>query len=192
MACAAFLGLSINIGISANYRSAPVTAWVAIACIVVGGCFLTLSNVGISVAIERDWVTEIAKGQPDGTLTRLNTWIRRTDLITKLLAPLFISLLTTAVSYTFAIAFTMGFAGLTLVFELYWLQVVFRQFPALAEGDKHRITRNNATRAPHNRALLVSVLQRFSAGPKDWLEFAKMPVFPSVVAISLLYLTVLS
>lgn len=73
-------------------------------------------QIGISVAVERDWVTTIAKG--DGaTLTRLNTYLRRVDLLSKLLAPLFVSLLTTAASYTFACAFLLGFAAGSMVFE---------------------------------------------------------------------------
>jgi len=43
--------------------------------------------------------------------------LRRIDLLSKLLAPLFVSLLTTAASYTFAAAFLLGLAVGASVFE---------------------------------------------------------------------------
>lgn len=56
-----------------------------------------IRQIAISVSIERDWVTVIAEASSN-RLTRLNTWLRRIDLISKLVGPLFVSLLTTAVS----------------------------------------------------------------------------------------------
>lgn len=49
--------------------------------------------------------------------TTINSYLRRVDLLAKLLAPLFVSLLTTTVSYTFASAFLLGFAAGSMVFE---------------------------------------------------------------------------
>ena len=122
-----------------EYRHAPAGAWVAFAAITVLGSVLGLANIGTSVAVERDWVTTVClatRDDGDGALTRLNTYMRRIDLLSKLLAPLFTSLLTTVASYTFAVAFLMGFAGLTLLFELWWIEVVFDYFPVLAASDK--------------------------------------------------------
>jgi solute carrier family 40 (iron-regulated transporter), member 1 len=90
--------------------------WTLFAVIVLCGCVLKLATVGISVAVERDWVTVIADGNSDH-LTRLNTYLRRIDLLSKLVAPLFVSLLTTVVSYPFAIAFLLGFGIVSMVFE---------------------------------------------------------------------------
>lgn len=50
-------------------------------------------------------------------LTRLNTYLRRIDLLAKLLAPLYVSLLTTAASFVFSAAFLLGFALVSMVFE---------------------------------------------------------------------------
>jgi iron-regulated transporter 1 len=77
---------------------------------------LKLATIGITVAIERDWVTVIAEGNSDH-LTRLNTYIRRIDLLSKLLAPLFVSLLTTVSSYPLSVAVLLGFGMLGLIFE---------------------------------------------------------------------------
>jgi solute carrier family 40 (iron-regulated transporter), member 1 len=90
--------------------------WTLFAVIVLSGCVLKLATTGISVAIERDWVTIIADGDSE-KLTRLNTYLRRIDLLSKLVAPLFVSLLTTVASYSFSAAFLLGFGIISMVFE---------------------------------------------------------------------------
>ncbi|KAF8964562.1 hypothetical protein BDZ97DRAFT_891415 [Flammula alnicola] len=62
--------------------------WIFFTMIVLAGCVMKLSDIAMSVAIERDWVTAIASNS-DARLTRLNLWMRRIDLGCKLLAPLF-------------------------------------------------------------------------------------------------------
>ena len=125
--------------------------------------------------------------------------MRRIDLLTKLLAPLFTSLLTTAASYTFATAFLMGFAALTLVFEIFWIQVVYRCFPSLLETDRKLASGqsseepDNAKTSPSPPSTRVSTMRHKAFSTfRDWKEFSQMPVFASSVSISLLYLTVLS
>lgn len=194
-ACSAvFLGLFLGLG-RMDYRHAPASAWIGFALITLCGSSLGLANIGTSVAVERDWVTTISLQQDEATLTRLNTYMRRIDLICKLLAPLWTSLLTTAASYTFAVAFLMGFAALTLAFELWWIQVVFKKFPILAETDRpvKALTAGEAGQQTATPADAQSrPKHRILALYHDWAEFAKMPVFASSAAISLLYLTVLS
>lgn len=164
----------------------------AFAIIAIFGSLLGLANIGTSVAVERDWVTAISLQRDEATLTRLNTYMRRIDLLCKLLAPLWTSLLTTAASYTFTVAFLMGFAGLTLAFELWWIQVVFHKFPILAESDK-LVKRSEGPAEPAVPATNANRYKdRILTLQRDWTEFAKMPVFASSAAISLLYLTVLS
>ncbi|KPV76171.1 uncharacterized protein RHOBADRAFT_34793 [Rhodotorula graminis WP1] len=165
-----------------------------------------LATIGISVAVERDWVTCIAQG--DGAkLTQLNTYLRRIDLLSKLLAPLFVSLLTTAASYTFAAAFLLGLAVGATIFEWTWINIVYRRFPMLAE------TKPTPEAAPAvdelaadppadrpSRARLQVMIARLPgrirlhvvAEGRNWLAFIRAPVFFSSLAISLLYLTVLS
>lgn len=225
---AAFLGLFVDVKPSrfSNYKDAPAQAWIAFAVIVIVGCVMSLANIGITVAVERDWVTQISAGMPkedEGrTLTKLNTYIRRIDLLSKLLAPLFVSLLTTAASYTFSVAFVMGFAALTLLFELWWIQIVFKQFPSLTQnqgGTRERLAARAAAveevtePASANDAVMDAAeqvtytpnhkededdhgkrlsVQRFRSILKDWKDFSQLPVFTSTIAISLLYLTVLS
>jgi iron-regulated transporter 1 len=199
IACSAvFLGLFLTLR-RMDYKTAPASAWVAFSLITIFGSLLGLANIGTSVAVERDWITAISLQQDEATLTRLNTYMRRIDLLCKLLAPLWTSLLTTAASYTFAVAFLMGFAGFTLAFELWWIQVVFNRFPILAETDKlvkrsDMATDQAVTPDPDNEAKRATKKpkDRVITLYKDWREFAQMPVFASSAAISLLYLTVLS
>ena len=60
--------------------------WSIIVLTTVFSSITVLANTGITVAVERDWVTAIARGQND-QLTMLNTWMRRIDLFSKLVAP---------------------------------------------------------------------------------------------------------
>ncbi|OCH89023.1 hypothetical protein OBBRIDRAFT_733305 [Obba rivulosa] len=161
------------------------------ALIVVAGCVHNLANVTISVSIERDWVTVIASGSSDN-LTTLNTYMRRIDLLCKLLAPLFVSLLTTAASYTFAAYFLCGIEGATMLFELLWISVVYRRFPMLKGAQVARdALLQERVHDPHRhqmRRVQVSLKNHLL----DWIEFVHHPVFLSSLSISCLYFTVLS
>ncbi|GAA5880508.1 hypothetical protein JCM3774_000631 [Rhodotorula dairenensis] len=168
---------------------------------------LNLASIGISVAIERDWVTTVAQG--DGAiLTRLNTYLRRVDLLAKLLAPLFVSLLTTAVSYTFASAFLLGFAAGSMVFEFLWINIVYRRLPSLhaqpspkfgpAKGSDGKVV--DSAVLPAQAVARTSkwftssgrIRVRLLAEWNNWRTFVRNPIFYSSLSISLLYLTVLS
>lgn len=188
--CSVFLGLLLHIGDIGDYRNAAAGVWAAFAGIVALGCILSLANVGISVAIERDWVTAIAQQCGDDSLTRLNTWIRRIDLLSKLLAPLLTSLFTATISYPFAVAATMVVAGVTLIFELWWIRIVHSRFSILAETDKTTDRTSALVEKVTTRSQCSTA--RFMSAYRDWRQFAAMPIFPSVVAVSLLYFTVLS
>ncbi|GAA5840724.1 hypothetical protein JCM5353_005745 [Sporobolomyces roseus] len=173
------------------------------ATITILSALLNLATIGISVAVERDWVTCIAQG--DGAvLTKLNTYLRRIDLLSKLVAPLFVSLLTTAVSYTFAAAFLLGFAIVSLCFEFIWIEIVYRRLPILADSPRSK-PQSQADQAPTHSSptsprsflsrinLFIERLKlRIVSEAKDWVIFIRAPVFFSCLSISLLYLTVLS
>jgi iron-regulated transporter 1 len=89
-----------------------------LALVVMAGCGHTLASIALGIAIERDWATVISDGDSEA-LTTLNASLRRIDLLCKLASPLFVSLLTTAASYTFALAFLVGFDLLGMAFELF-------------------------------------------------------------------------
>lgn len=112
--------------------------WSMFAAITCLGCFLILCNVGVSVSIERDWVTSISQGS-SRRLTRMNAIMRRIDLLSKLLAPLFVSLLTTAAGHPTSCIILLAISAGTTVFELSFIGTVFRRFSVLGrEESAHR------------------------------------------------------
>ncbi|KAI9057750.1 hypothetical protein FKP32DRAFT_1583054 [Trametes sanguinea] len=172
------------------------------ALIILAGCVHNLAGVTISVAVEREWVTSIAMDS-SSHLTTLNTNMRRIDLLCKLLAPLFVSLLTTVASYRFAAIFLCAVEVACMLFELLWIEIAYRRFPALREAQAARESarrvhsREDLPQDPNQRpAFYVSLIQgmlgRMKATLRDWREFAQYPIFLSSIAISCLYLTVLS
>ncbi|GAA5914652.1 uncharacterized protein JCM6883_001031 [Sporobolomyces salmoneus] len=190
-----FLISFLEIGPQETKRKRLLDGFFAIITIL--SALLNLATIGISVAVERDWVTCIAQGN-GAILTKLNTYLRRIDLLSKLVAPLFVSLLTTAVSYTFAASFLLGFALISLCFEFIWIKIVYRRLPILAETQKSPSAAevpkpSTTTKPPLSLSLLGERLKlRIVSELKDWLIFIRSPVFFSCLSISLLYLTVLS
>ena len=183
--------------------------WPLFVPIVIFGCVLKLATVGMNVCIERDWVMTVA-GDDDYALVRLNTALRRIDLICKLTAPLFVSLLTATVKYKTSVVILLGFGLLSMLFEFLFVKVVYERFPALSGPRPARARIDGPDHARSRRILFFTssvdwVLQQV----KDWKEFTRHPIFISrpvnvvaaaelihilkaSIAISLLYLTVLS
>ncbi|KAI0800641.1 Ferroporti-1 [Fomes fomentarius] len=169
--------------------------------IVIGGCIHTVAGTTISVAVEREWVTTIA-GSSSSHLTMLNTYMRRVDLFCKLVSPLFVSLLTSVASYRFAAIFLCGVEGACMLFELIWITISYGRFPTLREAQAARsATRREAPVEQQETpssvvdtllVLWVKLRKRLKETIVDWREFAHYPVFLSSLAISWLYLTVLS
>lgn len=63
-----------------------MAVWAIIITTAVCSSITTLANTGLTVAVERDWVMTIGQGQ-ERHLTLLNTYMRRIDLFSKLVAP---------------------------------------------------------------------------------------------------------
>ncbi len=166
----------------------------------------SLSNVGTSVTIERDWVTTIADGSPR-RLSRLNKYMRRIDLLSNLLSPLFVSALTTA-DYRLSAAILLGISGVTFIFEMTFLPFVFRRFATtlgraeetaraavearVAQKAEEAAANANLPRVPHFTRIRRSFGASLRRLAQDWAEFLRMPIFASSVSISLLYMSTLS
>ncbi|KAK4048612.1 hypothetical protein OIO90_005782 [Microbotryomycetes sp. JL221] len=112
---ALFLVLFLNLKGDSSAKT-----WTIFATIVVCSSLLGLATIGISVSIERDWVTTISQGS-SAHLTFMNVWMRRIDLVCKLSAPLFASALAAGVSYPFAIAFLLGYSLVSCAFQFWFL-----------------------------------------------------------------------
>jgi solute carrier family 40 (iron-regulated transporter), member 1 len=128
---------------------------------------------------------------------------------------LFVSLLTTAVSYPFSLYFQLCAVTVSVAYELVMVAYVYRRFPILAvgEGEKRTVQPAGSTRASTQRPintlvhkLRIEIVQMC----KDIIEFSRLPIFLSAylpviflgwsayvertgsISISLVYLTTLS
>ncbi|KAG8784481.1 hypothetical protein FRC12_018651 [Ceratobasidium sp. 428] len=186
--------------------------------VTLSGCGLKLATVGMNVCVERDWVLAIASSSAqtatehssvsqftspqnhgidstDRILLQLNTTLRRIDLVCKLVAPLFVSLLTSTVGYRFSAVVLLGVGVITAVFETVFAGVVYAKFPMLAQ-PRPRHGEGQESRGDASG----SVLQRIVSGSqewarqqiRDWNDFVRHPIFISSLSISLLYFNVLS
>lgn len=197
-ACGAYAGSLVLLyhprwGLENDLRT-PLAAGM-FAVVIICGCIQNLAGVTISVAIERDWVTVIADGS-SAHLTTINTYMRRIDLLCKLLAPLFVSLLTTAASYTFAAYFLCGVEIVCMIFELVWISIVYSRFPTLKAAQAAKTAARQENRPPRRGdripALMNTIELHMKNSLSDWKEFVHHPIFLSSLAISCLYFTVLS
>ncbi|KAH7920921.1 hypothetical protein BV22DRAFT_1198573 [Leucogyrophana mollusca] len=158
------------------------------------GAVLKVSTVCLTISIERDWASTISLGHSQ-RLVKLNTWIRRVDLVCDLVSPLFVSGLTAGVSYSFATAFLAGMTVVSFLLEMILSGVTYRRFPELS-------TSRTAGAIKVDRAPAVSGTSSFSRwffdrlDPReiirDFQEFRKLPVFYTSLSIASIYLTVLS
>ncbi|SPO22174.1 related to ferroportin 1 [Ustilago trichophora] len=189
---------------------ANIRPWAIFGAITLLGIGVMLSNVGVSVGVEREWVTIISDGS-SARLTRLNAIMRRIDLISKLVSPLFVSALTSTMSYTLAAVVLLAVNAVTGVFELVFVGIVYRRFPSLAADERASIARRQG--AAENRtsdeqlataqsgksrlnrfftkvakSLTDDVRQQY----RDWKLFVRLPIFLTSLCISLLYMSVLS
>ncbi|KAK0220476.1 hypothetical protein IW262DRAFT_1027228 [Armillaria fumosa] len=158
-------------------------------CSSLPSCYLALSSSWLLCAssIERDWATTIGQGDTV-RLMKVNTWLRRIDLICKLISPLFVSMLTTAVSYRFATALLCGVAVVTAYIEIPLSQIVYNLFPALESEYQQRLVNTlDAGQKMHNQRW-IDPGRTF----RDWREFSRLPVFYTSLSISSIYFTVLS
>jgi len=166
--------------------------WILYFLVVLSSCVMKLSDIAMSVAIERDWVMTIAAGS-DAHLTTLNLCLRRIDLGCKLIAPLFTALLTSTIGNT-RTAFVLGGIALGgLGFELLWIDIVWKRFPILSaihprEGQAQDTEANRTS----SRFSFKTLTDWAKASYHDCGMFVRNPVFPSSLAISLLYLNTLS
>lgn len=185
-----------NGGKGPQQAKANLAPWSILAAITLLGIGVILSNIGVSVGVEREWVTIISDGS-SARLTRLNAIMRRIDLISKLVSPLFVSALTSRMSYEWtAVVLFVG--------------IVYRRFPALGVDQRAAVARrqNRSTpssveqqKQPKNkkgrvarstRRILKSVAGDINQQLSDWNLFIRLPILLTSLCISLLYMSVLS
>lgn len=112
----------------------------------------------------------------------MNTYLRRVDLLCKLLAPLFVSLLTSTISYPVSVMIFLGIAIVTLVFELVWINVVWRRFHILSVEESRR---PDVVQSSRDNGELRSPIRKFQRviqqQVENFKELAGLPVFLSTL-----------
>ncbi|GAB4833250.1 Solute carrier 40 member 2 [Ancistrocladus abbreviatus] len=178
------------------------------------GAVGVLSTLAGTILIEREWVVVISEDQPPGVLTKLNSVIRRIDLVCKLFAPVFSGFIISFVSLT-ASAIALAVWNIVSVCLQYCLLIsVYNGIPALSEKERRIASSTNdpeqSTADPEltqsrlsqvandsvvaentgRRGIIEKVLKLpcFNA----WKVYLKQDVVLPGVALALLYFTVLS
>ncbi|KAF5179160.1 Solute carrier family 40 member [Thalictrum thalictroides] len=182
----------------------------------ISGAVGVLATLAGTLLVEREWVVVISNGQPPEALTRMNSVIRRIDLVCKLFAPVvsgfiisFISLKDSAVTFTLW--------NIVSVLIIYWLlSSVYNGIPALTENNQKRNARfppNDSIESPprlqETKSLLPHkgsdsamrendwkhhIIERFSKIPyvQAWTVYLQQDVVLPGIALALLFFTVLS
>ncbi|PVG00035.1 hypothetical protein CPB86DRAFT_730384 [Serendipita vermifera] len=178
---------------SPGSHSTRPAVYVILVLIIIASSILGLATAGINVALQRDWVVTISQGS-HALLTKLNTYLRRVDLLCKLLAPLFVSLLTTTISYSGAVAFYLALAAVTLAAEQILVKVIWNHFGILAieEKERHEKKKQQEVSSRDQQKRFMGFKEGLHQQGKDVKEFITLPVFLSSLSISLVYLTTLS
>ncbi|KAI3759918.1 hypothetical protein L1987_50304 [Smallanthus sonchifolius] len=116
------------------------------------GAVAVLSTLAGTILIEREWVVVISEGNSSNILTKLNSTIRRIDLISTLFAPVITGFVISFVSMT-ASAVSLAIWNILSAFFQYWLlNSVYKGIPALSESNRKRglklATPNHLEQAP--------------------------------------------
>ncbi|KAH7138388.1 Ferroporti-1 [Dendryphion nanum] len=165
---------------------------VTLACFAVAvglACLEKLAFIANTISIERDWIIVVSDAL-GSERQDLNSSMRRIDLVCKLLAPLCISLVD-GYSTKVAIWVVFGLNATSVLVEYFAIAQVFSAVPTL--GQRHTPTRA-AAQPPHGsmQETRTNVLAYLASLLKPWNEYFRNPAFLVSLALSLLYLTVLS
>ncbi|XP_050212361.1 solute carrier family 40 member 2-like [Mercurialis annua] len=184
----------------------------------ISGAAGVLSSLAGTILIEREWVVVISEGHPPSVLTKMNSIIRRIDLICKLLAPVVAGFIISFVSVK-ASAMTLAIWNSIAVWLEFWLFTsVYNGIPALGETSRRKITRRRSTGHPEEGTTVISrrpedldlqndenvivvekgwrtkISKWFAKAPfvGAWNVYLQQEVLILGVALALLYFTVLS
>ncbi|XP_068668827.1 solute carrier family 40 member 1-like [Aristolochia californica] len=177
------------------------------------GATAVLSSMAGTIMIEREWVVVISSGKPQDVLTKMNSTIRRIDLICKLMAPVFTGLIVSFISLK-ASAIALALWNTISVWLQYWLLLsVYNGYPALSENSQRtwELASNDTCESsliPQEKDLLSSETISLSSengyvrkviclitkcfSMDAWIVYLKQEVVLPGVALALLYFTVLS
>ncbi|OCK82278.1 hypothetical protein K432DRAFT_349323 [Lepidopterella palustris CBS 459.81] len=161
-------------------------------------CVEKLASVANTVAIERDWVIVVSESL-EIERQYLNGTMRRIDLLCKLIAPVFISLID-GYSTRIAIWFVFAQNGISVLIEYVAIKQVYDAVPALSH---HKLQNSDDdlpdSPIPEDASPTLSPPATsndpttfLSTAWLPWHSYISNPAFLASFSLSLLYLTVLS
>ncbi|KAI9183248.1 hypothetical protein H9P43_004165 [Blastocladiella emersonii ATCC 22665] len=181
---------------------------VLMAPMVVAGLLIKWANTAYVITVERDWVVVITHGNPLN-LAWTNGWVRRIDLLCKLLAPLVIASLIAALPPRVTVFGLGAFAIVDMALELVLFASVRRHYRALslskhaaaapaplfASAPDSAITDyGGAVNGDEDDAVtLTAPTHEPTADPRSPLaRYLRHPILLASLAMASLYITVLS
>ena len=150
-----------------------------------------LAFVANTVAVERDWIIVVSDNL-GVERQKLNSAMRRIDLVCKLVAPLGIGLLD-SYSTKIAIWIVFGQNAISVLVEYFAIAQVYAAVPELGQGKDL----GNTTETPQSPGGTLTVPSRTTLSTiknniRPWRDYFQNPAFLASFSLSLLYLTVLS
>lgn len=97
------------------------------------GAISALAGMAMDVVVERDWVVLIAEKQAPGSLTKINSVMRRIDLSCKLLAPIVVGFMMSSVSVLASPVLIAVWNIISVGIEYWLLHHVYVSMPALQQ-----------------------------------------------------------
>ncbi|KAK8960328.1 Solute carrier family 40 member 1 [Platanthera guangdongensis] len=178
----------------------------------VSGAVSVLSTLAGTILIEREWVVVISYGHPPEVLTRMNSNIRRIDLVCKLFAPVLTGFIISFVSLV-ASAVILACWNLLSVWLEYWLWIsVYDGIPALSETRQKKQVEGYSENILEAPVMKLGNISRGGAVEQEkpnwkskvttslskllcldaWIVYFSQDVVLPGVSLALLYFTVLS
>ncbi|XP_047308361.1 solute carrier family 40 member 2-like [Impatiens glandulifera] len=191
-------GSVITLLIYENLKLTKFTVFLSLVILTnISGAIGALSTLAGTILIEREWVVVISEGQQPmevHLLPKMNSIIRRIDLVCKLFAPVASGLIISFVSLK---ASAMAFSIWNVLFVLieYWLFIsVYKGIPSLKESNRRRISSRLSpilVDEEEETNKFMDTFSRFSY-VKAWKVYLRQEVVLPGIALALLYFTVLS
>uniref|UniRef100_UPI00398F6AA4 ferroportin-like n=1 Tax=Pristiophorus japonicus TaxID=55135 RepID=UPI00398F6AA4 len=196
--------------------------WMQIVCytlVIAIGVIADLASTAMSIAIQRDWIVVVAGGSDK--LTGMNATLRQIDLLSKLLSPMAVGQIMTFSSSVVGCGFIAGWNLVSMCFEYWLLQKVYKMTPALAkkvdnQNKQEKISEenqtafkdsqmtstvsvedqlNNSNSTNQNREQIGCIKGVLVPGLKTfrdgWIIYYRQPMFLAALGLSFLYMTVL-
>ncbi|KAL2541426.1 Solute carrier family 40 member 2 [Abeliophyllum distichum] len=184
-------GAVIAILVPADLKSANFMAFISFVIVInISGAAGVLSTLAGTILIEREWVIVISEGQPPGVQTKMNSILRRIDLICKLFAPVVSGFIISFVSLTASATALVLWNILSICLQYWLLMSVYNGIPGL----KRNQPKEERPESSSHSSSKGNIIEEFLELPyvSAWRLYLKQDVVLPGLALALLFFTVLS